>query len=191
MLFYIHCDNHFSYMGKMGIVRTVFGCALLWIVLTSSEGGRATEDNVGSTGAPLEPQTCGNCHNSGTSFGTVSVTIQIFYDGTTTPVPAYSPGTLYDMRVTVNNTMGLPQGRGFQMTCLKFPSNTPLAGYSALASNVQQITLTTGTWAGRTYVEQPTMSVSNQFNFSWTAPPAGTGTVKFYAAGNAVNGNNS
>ncbi len=178
-------------MKKLQVVRWIFSGALLWVVLTGSELGRATDDNVGSTGAPLEPQTCANCHNSGAAFGTVSLTIEVFFDGTNTPVAAYTPGTLYDMRVTVNNSMGSPQGRGFQMTCLTFPGNAPLAGYSALASNVQQITLTTGTWAGRTYVEQPTMSVSNQFTFSWTAPPAGTGAVRFYAAGNAVNGNNS
>ena len=178
-------------MKKLQVVRWFCAGALLWIVMTASELGRATDDNVGSTGAPLEPQTCANCHNSGAAFGTVSLAIEIFFDGTNTPATAYTPGTLYDMRVTVNNSAGSPQGRGFQMTCLTFPGNQPLAGYSALASNVQQITLTTGTWAGRTYVEQPTMSVSNQFNFSWTAPPAGTGTVRFYAAGNAVNGNNS
>ncbi|MEY3399138.1 MAG: hypothetical protein RL220_1732, partial [Bacteroidota bacterium] len=89
------------------------------------------------------------------------------------------------------SSMGAPAGYGFQMTCLTTPGNVPVAGYSNLGSNVNQVLLTNGVYNGRTYLEQPTMSVSNQFNFRWTAPASGTGTVRFYAAGNAVNGNNS
>lgn len=134
---------------------------------------------------------CSNCHNSGTAFGTVTVDIQIFQQGTSTPITAYVGGTLYDMRVTVSNSSGTPLAYGFQMTALTSPANAALAGYTNLASNVKLKLITTGTFNGRTYVEHNGVVNNNQFNFSWTAPAAGTGTVKFYASGNAVNDNNS
>lgn len=162
----------------------------LYILLVSNANGRATAANSGNTGAPGEATICGNCHNS-TSFGTVTAQIQVFLLGTTTPALAYVPGVVYDLRVTVNNTSGNPVGRGFQMTCLRVANNAPLAGYSNLAANVKQITLSTGAQAGRTYVEHNGVTTNNQFNFRWTAPAAGLGSVRFYAAGNAVNGNSS
>jgi len=178
-------------MKKTRLVCLLFALSLIYIVTTSSELGRAEDDMVGNTGAPQENQLCSNCHNNGNGFGVVSLSIEVFQLGTTTPVTTYFAGTAYDMRVTVTNSSGSPAGYGFQMTALTTPGNVPIAGYSNLGSNVQQVLLTNGVYNGRTYLEQPTMSVSNQFNFRWTAPAAGMGNVRFYTAGNAVNGNNS
>ncbi|MGF1566344.1 MAG: choice-of-anchor V domain-containing protein [Flavobacteriales bacterium] len=160
---------------------------VLFVALSSNSNGRATAGNRGNTGAPGE-NTCGQCH-SGTSFGAVTVSIQIFELGTTTPVNAYTPGAAYDMRVTVSQGLGIPAGYGFQMTALRAANNAPLAGYSNLATNVKQITLNSGPQAGRTYVEHNGVTNNNQFNFRWTAPAANSGTVNFTASGNAVNGN--
>lgn len=170
-----------------GLVSTLF---VLWMLLSSSSGGRATAANKGNTGAPNETSTCASCHSGG-SYGTVSLTIQAFDLGTTNPVTTYTAGTQYDMRVTVNHTSGTPSGYGFQLTCLKQGANTPISGYSNLASNVKQKTITSGTYNGRTYCEHSGVTNNNIFNFRWTAPVAGTGTVVFYAAGDAVNGNGS
>jgi hypothetical protein len=172
------------------IVNTLFLSSIVYILFTSSSGGRATVANAGNTGAPMESQLCGNCHNGG-AFGSVTLSIQVFQLGTTTPVTAYVPGTSYDMRVTVQNSSGNPAGYGFQLTCLTTPGNQPVAGYSNLASNVKQKLVTTGTFSGRTYVEHNGVLNNNQFNFRWTAPAAGTGSVRFYSAGNAVNGGGS
>lgn len=163
--------------------------AFVVVTLSSNSNGRATQANAGNTGAPGET-TCAQCHG-GSAFGTVSVIINIFEVGTTDPVLAYVPGTTYDMRVTVNNTSGTPGGRGFQMTCLTTPGNQPLAGYSNLASNVKQKTLTVGPQNGRTYVEHNGVTPNNQFNFQWTAPAVGQGSVRFTASGNSVNLNNA
>jgi len=169
------------------IAHLLFFGAIAYILLTASSGGRATMVNAGNTGAPLESQLCSNCHNGG-SYGSVTLSIQVFQLGTTTPVSAYVPGTAYDMRVTVQNTSGNPAGFGFQMTCLTTPGALPLAGYSNLGANVKQKLVTVGTFNGRTYVEQNGVLPNNQFNFRWTAPASGTGSVRFYASGNAVNG---
>jgi hypothetical protein len=177
-------------MNRNHYVAVLFVSALLYILFTSSSGGRATAANSGNTGAPNETSTCVNCHNANTAYGTVTITIQVFQVGTTTPVTTYLPNTAYDMRVTVQNSAGSPVGYGFQMTALTTPGNLPLGGYSNLASNVKQKLMTSGTWNGRTYVEHSGVTANNQFNFRWTSPAAGTGAVRFYASGNAVNGNN-
>jgi hypothetical protein len=95
------------------------------------------------------------------------------------------------MIVTINNSGGNPNGYGFQMTALAADGNQPLSGYSNLASNVKQKTVAVGPQSGRTYVEQDGVTTNNEFTFSWTAPEAGTGTVNFFASGNAVNLNNA
>lgn len=176
-------------MKRNHYVAILFTSVLLYILFTSSSGGRATAANSGNTGAPSESSTCVNCHNANTAYGTVTITIQVFQLGTTSPVTTYLPNTSYDMRVTVQNSAGSPVGYGFQMTALTTPSNLPLGGYSNLASNVKQKLMTSGTWNGRTYVEHSGVTANNQFNFRWTAPAAGSGAIRFYASGNAVNGN--
>jgi len=175
-------------MRKLHFLLTMSVLSGLYFLLVSNSNGRATNNNSGNTGAPGEATTCGGCHNAA-SYGAVTAQIQVFELGTTTPVLAYVPGTAYDMRVTINHTAGNPSGRGFQMTCLTVTGNTPLGGYSNLAPNVKQITLSTGPQAGRTYVEHNGVTSNNQFNFRWTAPATGLGSVRFYASGNAVNGN--
>lgn len=182
-------NNRKALLQKYRFVLTFIVFAGVILTLSSNSNGRATQANAGNTGATGET-TCGQCHN-GNSFGTVSAVINIFEVGTSNPVLAYIPGTTYDMRVTINNTAGNPGGRGFQMTCLTSPGNQPLAGYSNLASNVKQKTLTVGPQNGRTYVEHNGVTANNQFNFQWTAPAVGQGTVRFTASGNAVNLNNA
>lgn len=164
----------------------LFAGASLFFLFSSNSNGRATQANTGNTGAPGETTICSGCHSGG-NFGTITPTIQVFQQGTTTPVSAYVAGTTYDIRFTVSASMGSPAGYGFQMTCLTSPANNPLAGYSNLGPNAKQKLVTTGTYMGRTYVEHNGVGSINQFDMSWTAPAAGTGTVKFYAAGNCVN----
>ncbi|MFN8287644.1 MAG: choice-of-anchor V domain-containing protein [Chitinophagales bacterium] len=178
-------------MKRIQVIGIGFSLVCLWVILMSNAAGRASSKNTGNTGGPGETTTCSSCHSGG-SFGTVSLTIQLFSAGTTNAVTSYTPGTLYDLRVTINHTSGSPAGYGFQLTGFKQTGNTPLSDtYSNLASNVKKKTLTSGTYSGRTYCEHNGVSSSNIFNMSWTAPAAGTGAVVFYAAGDAVNGNSS
>ena len=173
-------------MNRSSLISLAFAAISLFFLFSSNSNGRATQTNNGNTGAPGETATCANCHSGG-AYGNVTVTIEMFLDGTNTAVSSYNPGQTYDMRVTVQSSTGSPLGYSFQMTCLTSPANTPLGGYSALASNVKQKLVTVGTYMGRTYVEHNGVGTNNQFNLSWTAPAAGTGTVKFYSAGNCVN----
>ncbi len=169
-------------------VIVFFVLAGIALVLSSNSNGRATQANRGNTGAFGET-TCGQCHSAST-YGTVALSIEIFEAGTTQPVEEYVPSTTYDMRVTVSHTTGSPVGFGFQLTCLTEGENLPLAGFTNLAPNVKQATLTSGPQAGRTYVEHNGVTSNPVFEFSWTAPEADFGPVRFFASGNAVNGNN-
>lgn len=172
------------------IFSFTFGLALIYSLITSSSAGRATIANTGNTGAPTESATCSSCHSGG-GYGLVSPLIQVFQLGTTTPVTSYTAGTTYDLRVTVQHSAGTPNGYGFQLTALTQGTNSPLAGYSNLATNVKQFTITTGTWAGRTYLEHNGVTANNVFNARWTAPALGTGSVSFYVAANAVDFNHN
>lgn len=176
-------------MKKIHYFYTAFLLVFVYIVFSSNSGGPATVGNSDYTGAP-SAGLCGNCHSGG-SFGQVTLNIQVFHQGTTTPVNGYIGGTSYDVRVTVNKSAGNPAGYGFQLTCLSTPGNQPAGTYSNLATNVKQKNITSGTFNGRRYVEQSGVTNNNQFNFRWTAPTSGTGSVRFYAAGNAVNGGSS
>ena len=155
---------------------------ITYFLLTSSSGGRASVANQGNTGAPGESTTCVSCHG-GSQFGAVSINIEVRDQGTGALISDYTPGTTYDLSITIINTSGSPNAYGFQLTALD-QSNSPIAGYSNLGTNVQQATLGNG----KTYIEHNGPSTSNVFQVEWTAPVQGTGAVNFYASGNAVNG---
>ncbi len=178
-------------MTKKNFVLLSFALCAAYIIFSSHSNGRATSFNIDNTGAPLSTQLCANCHNSGTAFGTVTLNIEAFEQGTNIPITSYIAGNTYDMRVTVSNSAGSPVAFGFQLTALTTATNAPAGTYSNLAGNVKQKLVTTGTFNGRNYVEHNGVQANNQFNFSWTAPATGSGSVNFYSAGNAVNDNNS
>ncbi|MGR6086917.1 MAG: choice-of-anchor V domain-containing protein [Arcticibacter sp.] len=103
----------------------------------------------------------------------------------------YFPGAVYPISVTVSRA-GCPIfGVGFEALrstganagTLTAGSGTTLKTATILGNSRTNIvhTLNGGT----------SSTGSKTFTFNWTAPAAGTGTVTFYAAGNATNGNGS
>jgi hypothetical protein len=150
-----------------------------WFTLTSYEGGAAAK-NKSLTGAPFGTGTCGNCHSGG-GFGTVRVSIQIFEVGTSTPVTAYTAGKIYDAQLSINATTPPPL-YGFQMVAVN-AANVQAGAWSGFPNNVNAKTI-----AARVYIEQNLALTANVNTMKWVAPITGTGTVKFYACGNAVDG---
>ncbi len=155
-------------------------CSVL-LVLNSNSSGPANAGNGGRTGAPGDG-TCGNCHSGGV-YGTVTPAIQVTPVGGGAAVTSYTPGTTYQVTVTVTSSAGTPVRYGFQLTSLRTSNNGFVGSFSNLGSNVRQ-----SVSGARTYVEQQSASTTNSFTFRWTAPAAGTGQVRLYAAGNCVNG---
>lgn len=176
-------------MSRLNWIQLLFISAVGYFIFASNSNGRATAANSGNTGAPGE-NTCGQCHNGG-NFG-ASVSIQVFAQGATVPTTQFVAGNTYTVRVTVNNSIGTPGGYGFQLTALSGAENTPVSGYSNLATNVKQKTITVqNAFTGRTYLEHNGVTTNNVFQFSWTAPANLSDAVTFYASGNVVNGNGS
>jgi hypothetical protein len=176
-------------MNRLRWIQLLFVCAIGYFIFAGNSNGRATVSNSGNTGAPGE-NTCGQCHSGGNY--NASVTVQMFAQGSTVPTTQFFPGTTYTVKVTVNNAMGSPGGYAFQLTALTSAENLPISGYSNLASNVKQKTITIqNAFTGRTYLEHNGVTLNNVFQFSWTAPQNLNEAVTFYASGNVVNGTGS
>ena len=105
---------------------------------------------------------------------------------------SYLPTQTYTLTVTVQHPS---QHRwGFELVALKDSDNTVAGSFT----NTTLLT-TTQSSGGKTYISHTTINqgqdgtftgqTSGVWSFAWTAPAQGTGTVKFYAAGNAANGN--
>lgn len=159
------------------------------LTLPGNKNGRASQSGKGNTGAPGDetlngaPYTCTGCHNDGAFNSMVSVSV---LDTGETAITHYTPGKLYTARVSIAAAGAGLSGYGFQMIALRDTGNIDLDGFSDINPNNYKIATISN---GRTYAEHANVSASNTFNVRWTAPAAGTGSVTFYAAGNAVNGN--
>jgi hypothetical protein len=164
---------------KIKLLLFTFALATTGLLLMSNSGGRATSGGGDNSGAP-SANTCAQCHSSG-AFNS-SVSVEVFEEGTNTAVSDYLPGIVYDVKVKVSADAGA-SGFGSQTTVLD-ANNAPIASFSAPSANSQLTTLA----SGRQFLEQSSTG-SDEFAAKWTAPAAGTGSVTFYAAGNAINGN--
>jgi len=174
-------------MTRLRWIQILFVCAVGYFIFASNSNGRATAANSGNTGAPGE-NTCGQCHSGG-SYN-ASVAIQVFQNGGTVPTTQFISGNTYTVKVIVSNSMGNPFGYSFQFTALTSADNSPVSGYSNLASNVKQKTITIqNAFNGRTYLEHNGVTSNNVFQFDWTAPVNLNEAVTFFASGNVVNGN--
>ncbi len=169
----------------------VLGITLGWIT-ADPPGSRAASGSsdvppAGRTGAPLSATTsettCSACHGAPVAGGRVSIL---------TPTE-YVPGQTYTIKVTVADPTPASATRtlawGFELTSIK-SSDYSMAGSYTPASD-------TGTATGnsRTYIGQSASGLfeaqpdSASWSFQWTAPAQGAGTVTFYAAGLAADGN--
>jgi hypothetical protein len=190
-------------MKKITFVYLLALCAGS-LVICSYAGGASTH-NIEGTGAETglgNSAGCGQgCHTSGTT-----TTIALELDSAGVPTTHYVGGMTYTVKLTGKNTSTTSLPRfGFQIGSIvgsvaattpvnagtwtaPFPTNTkyvaPKAGQFVVGvvEQTAAIAATTGTGGnGTTYVE----------TFNWTAPAAGTGTISFWAALNAVNNNGS
>ena len=135
--------------------------------------------NDGLTGAPGEGN-CTQCH-FGNSLNASGGTLVLGVPGT------YLPGEMYDIVVDLSRSR---QSRwGFEMTALN--GNGARAGTFTPANDGNtQVTAANS----KQYIKQTTAGTAqgtrdkNQWTFKWTAPTNDVGSITFYAAGNAANG---
>jgi uncharacterized protein (TIGR03437 family) len=179
-------------------VVTAFALVIMSLYLLSDRAGVKVSAKVfggpplGFTGAPDEG-TCIGCHytyivpNPPNSGGSVVVT----------GLPAtYNPGQTYTLTITVAH----PTARrwGFETTALVANGSSNGIGTLTILDTIRTIKRDAN---NRTYVSHyatessspsedgtaPGKAGSNSWSFTWTAPPASSGNVTFYAVGNAAN----
>jgi hypothetical protein len=138
---------------------------------TNSSGSPA-----GYTGSPNDGQTCARsgCHSGGPS-----VSDEIGVITSNIPLSGYVGGTTYNMSVTLTNQGGTRFG--FQLSpedASGNPLGTLIAGTGSQIVGVNYLTHTGASIAS---------SDTKTWDFQWTAPTSGIGTVTFYAAYNFAN----
>jgi len=170
----------------MNHIYSIFSAIVLLVLLVSNKGGRAFQENEGSTGAPGEPVYCKNCHNAN-----IVVAVDIFViDGKDT-VKTYIPEKNYNVHVVIRPTGGpAPKGYGFQLVGLIAPNKQSGPDIKTLTAGSQNVKTATTTSTKRLYAEHNGNSSTSTFIVNWQAPALGSGPVTFYAAGMGNNANN-
>ena len=163
-----------SLLPLLGAFVTLFvssdAGALLWS--SGPPNGRASQ--------PPDFANCTQCHaTNALNEGDGSLTIAA--------PAAYTPGTFYTVTVTIEDAG--QQRWGFELVALDEAGVS--AGTLAPLDNETQTSIS----GARTYIKHTSVGTQNgvqngpiTWHFRWVAPPAGTGSVRFYASGNAANG---
>lgn len=155
-------------------------CLCCWVFMFYKSG--AAKNGTAVTGAPFNNnRTCTNCHGGGNFGGSIVTSL---LDGSNNAVSGYDPGKSYTFKITMNYSTGSPK-YGFQ-TAVATAANTDINKWGTMPQNIHTTFL-----GGHTYAEHSTALTTNIITIPWTAPPANTGSVTFYTAGNLVNGNGS
>ncbi len=147
---------------------------------------------VARTGAPFDNGSCRSCHSGGTPAPTITLLANGNPVGGTL---SYQPGGgPLNMEVRVNHSTAAVGG--FELTVATLPTaspandTTPANGLSAGTGSV----ILTGT-GGRKYLghqgAQNFNSGQVSWSFTWTPPSTDMGTLRWYVAANAADGNGS
>lgn len=168
---------------KRNALYVLFALALGAVLFWNNAGGAGAAQQADRTGSPLSGGgICSECHFGG-SYAP-NVTAQLLKDGAT--VNQYEPGEDYTFRLTITATNGTPSRYGFQAVALQGSGNANAGTWDSPPAGTRVIEVN-----NRSYFEQSSPRNTNSFDIKWKAPAAGTGLVRFYAAGNATNGNGS
>lgn len=164
---------------KRKVLYTLFAVACCAFLLLNNSGGAGAAQQTDRTGSPLSPGICSECHGGG-NFAPV-VEAQLLKNNVA--VTQYTAGEDYTFRLTITATSGTPARYGFMAVALLANNNnagswdSPPAGTRITAIGTRQ------------YFEQSSPRNTNTFDIKWKAPATGAGPVRFFAAGNATNGN--
>ncbi|MES2477849.1 MAG: choice-of-anchor V domain-containing protein [Bacteroidota bacterium] len=170
---------------------------MVYLAISGNSAGPATMGNGNLTGSG-GPASCsgGSCHASGSAVNTFPAStsagiVSLYSNSTATALVTggYVPGTKYYVKLTAGNKTPLPKF-GFQVSCVSGTTTKVNAGTLAAMPSSNTV-VKTGTINVIEHTKALSASAIFQYEviFEWTAPPAGTGDVTFYAMVNAVNNN--
>ncbi|MBA3899993.1 MAG: T9SS type A sorting domain-containing protein [Bacteroidetes bacterium] len=132
---------------------------------------------IGHSGAPGELN-CTSCH-----IGAAAATVPNWINSNI-PAGGYVPGETYSILVSATDPS--TNRFGFQLTA---KSSSGAEGTMVL-THARAKLIGNGKYATHTSAGLTGMNNANLWNIDWIAPAAGSGTVDFYAAFNAANGDN-
>jgi len=132
------------------------------------------------TGAPFNSsQTCAKCHSGGSYGGAIKTQL---LDSANKVVKTYVPGRKYTLKIFMSKTSTTTVKYAFQTTAATATTNLNINKWGTLPANTHNTLL-----SGHNYVEQSTVLTNATTKIPWIGPVKGTGSVKFYTAGNLVN----
>ncbi len=157
--------------------------SLAFISAIMKEDGRA-----GATGSPGET-TCnttqchvGNIVNNG--LGSISIAAPTMTNW------EYVPGQVYPISVTVAKSGAPLFGLGFEALRSTGANGGTLSITNSVETWIKSAFVSPNVRTNVVHKQNGGLTAnSHTFNFNWTAPVTGVGTVTFYAAGNAANNN--
>lgn len=180
-------------------MKQILGVALFAISLAALPASAfSSGPRVRLTGAPGDnPLACTQCH-TGTlnSFGG---SVRVVYPGGT----QYTPGATYRLKIEIRDPEQMRWGFELSARLASEPANSQAGDLASVDGNTR--VLCDGSAAGLPKPcspEKPVQFAEHvaagtrpgtpngvDFEVDWTAPPAGSGAVTFYVAGNAANNN--
>ena len=188
---------------KKGFLLVIVAAGVSYVTLSSSSSGGDAHSGADGTCATGTGNACNGCHGSSTL-----VTVNVELDSAGVPVTSYHPGMAYTLKVTGTNgtTSTLPYC-GFQATVVKATgagsgsaTNAGIFATTGLPTSVRytaansSVSIALYEQSARISAASGTGTTGTTYavsNLPWTAPVAGTGTVKIYGCINAVNGSGS
>ena len=128
---------------------------------------------AGHTGSPGDGQTCARsgCHNGPTAANEVMLLTSDI------PGSGYVAGTTYNMTFTMTNQIGVKFG--FQLSAQDNAGNGVGTLIAGSGNQIVSSKYLTHTGAGTSVT-----GGTRTWNFQWTAPAGGSGSVTFYYSGN-------
>ena len=159
--------------------------SLVVIIMSLAAYASVTGPQAGFTDAPGDIANCVNCHDTFERANVGPGAVRI--DGAP---KVYEPAQQYTLAITVQQP-GFVRRFGFQLTSIDENGNRA-GGLEPLGSDVQ-LNLRTGP-GDRQYIQHTEAGASsttpNQktWQVRWTAPAADQGSVRFFVAGNAADG---
>lgn len=157
--------------------------AVLGLSVVAFRSTNSYEPPVGRTGAPGDNGSCRSCHSGGSPAPRAALFLGS--DTFRTYTPGGPPITL-TLRVEHNSL----NRYGFQLTVLSSQAgqeNTPNQTLST-GGNTDVVLQQSGV-INRKYIGHSGTSTTGTWSFSWTPPASNLGTLTWYIAANAVNGN--
>ena len=163
-----------SRVGMFGLLVLIFGYS--------------SGVNFNATGS-IDGFSCASssCHGTPTNPGNGSVSLAI--DGMPS---SFVPGETYSMTLRIEhdaNNVVSTSGGGFQIVAVDAQAGNNTM-YGTFTEGTGQLKLGNGRLTHNSRRPINTTDNSVEWDFDWTAPAAATAPVRFYYAGNAVNGAN-